>query len=167
MASKDDNQSRYNDIKEVLRHIKNVRENAELLADRLLASGEDEEFCISLLANVASHDRSKLYGIEKDWLHDRFKESNPTEFMMAFHQHVTTNRHHPQFWGGIEDMPRIYVAEMVCDWKARSGEQGGDLREYIKNVAAKRFGISLQGKCYKWIKHFVDLLLENKFVAPS
>lgn len=60
-------------------------------------------------------------------------------------------------------MPSIYVAEMVCDWSARSHEQGNDLRDWIKDRGTKTFGMTVQSKIYKEIKNFVDLLLEPGF----
>ena len=57
-------------------------------------------------------------------------------------------------------MSREQIAEMVCDWSARSKERGTDLRVWIKEDATERFGFNLQSKCYKDIKFFVDLLLD-------
>jgi hypothetical protein len=68
--------------------------------------------------------------------------------------HVKTNRHHPEFWTDqveniinkdnrdepaeivfAEDMPRIFVAEMVCDWLAMAEELGTDPYEWAeKNI---------------------------------
>ena len=76
-----------------------------------------------------------------------------------------TNPHHPEYWGSIHDMPPVYVAEMACDWSARSHEQGNDLRGWIKVKATKTFNMTVQSKVYREIKFFVELLLEPRFNA--
>jgi hypothetical protein len=35
--------------------------------------------------------------------------------------------------------------------------------EYVKEQAIPRYDISPQGKVYKWIKEFLDMLLEKPF----
>ena len=62
-------------------------------------------------------------------------------------------------------MPRIYLAEMVCDWKARSEEFGSSLRDWITNSACKRFGFTDKDPVYKAIFEFVDLLCQKPFEA--
>jgi hypothetical protein len=61
-------------------------------------------------------------------------------------------------------MPEIAVAEMVCDWYARSHEFGTSLRDWIKTEAVDRFKIDLESEQYKWINSFVNILLEDRFV---
>jgi hypothetical protein len=150
-----------NHLKSVIRHIKLVQDNAELLAERLIEKGE-WEFAITLISNSLKHDSSKFHGIE--WLDlrapDKSDPDHKEKLDRAWKQHVATNEHHPEFWGGIKDMPKIYIAEMVCDWKARSTEQGTGLREWIKNQAMEKYELTYQSKQYKWIKEFVDLLLD-------
>ena len=144
----------------VLRHIKNVQEAAKLLGERLIDRGEKDLGRI-LIANSMIHDNSKFFGIE--WEYMSAEETNKEKLQLAVLQHVTTNPHHPEYWGDIKDMPRIYLAEMVCDWHARSVEFGTDLRDWIKNAALEKYGITTQTKVYKTIKEFVDLLLDNPF----
>jgi len=146
----------------LLRHIENVKANAVLLGERILENG-DVNFAKQLIANSMIHDNSKFYGIEWEFLHPDIKETNPAEFELAVRQHTTTNLHHPEAWDTIEDMPRIYVAEMVCDWSARSKEFGNDLRIWIKDKATKKFHFTPQSKTYKTVKEFVDLLLDPTF----
>ena len=61
-------------------------------------------------------------------------------------------------------MPEIAVAEMVCDWYARSQEFGTGLRDWIKNRAVEKFQIDTAGEQYAWVQKFVDLLLQDHFV---
>ncbi len=150
-------------LETLLRHVENVRENCELLAWKLIKEGESE-LGLQLIVNGKSHDNSKFSGIEWLYLHPDIKEKEPELFRTALLQHNKTNLHHPEAWaGGIEEMPRLYIAEMVCDWKSRSNEFGNDLIEWIKEEATDRFKFSTSGRVYKDIKFFVDKLLEKKF----
>lgn len=134
-----------------------------MLGQRLIKEGE-VPFGLELIANGNIHDNSKFHGIEWLYMHDDVLKDDPTKFKMALQQHITTNKHHPECWaGGIDGMPRIYIAEMVCDWHARSSEFGTDLREWIKDKACKKFSMSCSGKIYKQIKDFLDLLLDRSF----
>jgi len=147
-------------IRAVARHIRNVEDNCFLLGEKLILGGEID-LGKQLIANGYVHDASKFTGIEFEYL----STGNPTEenaklkMKLAIHHHAKTNLHHPEAWsGGIKDMPDVYVAEMVSDWKSRSEEFGTDLREWIDDEATKRFNFSKEDKVYKDIKKYVDLL---------
>lgn len=150
-------------LKFLIRHIDNVRQSCMLLGERLIERG-DEQLGIALIANGHAHDCSKFYGSE--WLYlraDLFDSDRKSLFDACQQHHVMTNPHHPEYWGSIHKMPTLYIAEMVCDWSARSHEMGNDLREWIREKATKKFNMKVQSKVYKEIKLFVDLLLEPKF----
>lgn len=151
-------------LKSLLRHISLVQEGCSVLAEKIIENG-DEQLGIMLIANSMIHDNSKFYGVEWEYLTEQASLTNEEKplFDKAILQHIMTNPHHPEYWGGIDKMPRVYLAEAVCDWHARSSEFGTDLREWIKNVAIKKYKISSKGKVYKQIKEFVDLLLERPF----
>lgn len=149
-------------LRSVIRHITLVQQATQLLGERLIECGE-AEFGLALIANGLKHDQSKFHGIEWDFL-VRADDEKAKEYLgIAWRQHVETNSHHPECWGGINEMPRIYVAEMVCDCFARSQEMGTDFRKWIKEDASKKYNFSLNGKIYKQIKFFVDLLLDPEF----
>lgn len=150
-------------LKNIIRHITHVQQSCTLLGDRLILRG-DKEVGHKLIANGFIHDNSKFHSIEWLYLHEDVKASAPDLFQLAVHQHQTRNPHHPEYWDGIGDMPRVYLAEMVCDWHARSHEFGTDLRAYVKNIAAKRFNFTLQGRVHREIKDLVNLLLDTSFV---
>lgn len=138
-----------------------------LLGGRLIENGE-VDLGRMLIANGYIHDNSKFYGIEWEYLNCNewpFPEEKRSLFEAALHQHVTTNKHHPEYWGagGIEEMPRLYLAEMTADWKSRSAEQGSDLMEWVKEKATKKFHFSTSGRVYKELKDFIELLLEKRF----
>ncbi len=144
-----------------MRHIQNVQDTAFLLADRLADRGE---FTLArrLVQRALCHDSSKFEGIEWDFLDiDSSDKENRDKLKLAIHQHQQSNNHHPEFFtGGVSDMSRVQVAEMVCDWKARSDEFGSSLLDWIKDVACERYGFTVRSRAYQKIKYFVDLLLD-------
>ncbi len=153
------------------RHIRLVQDNCFKLAKNLHAMGE-EEFARKLIANALVHDNSKFHGIEWLHLHDSEEGSKPTDIgyvdpenkRMAHLQHVSTNDHHPEFHGGDTlQMSRLQVAEMLCDWKARSDEFGTSLVDWMKTEGYPRFGIPKQGKIAKQMNYFLSLLLDKPF----
>jgi hypothetical protein len=144
------------------RHIDNVRRSCRVLGERLIENGE-LKLGRRLISNGYLHDHSKFAGIEWEYLHGDIKDSSPDDFKKATLQHQSVNKHHPEYWDGVDKMPLIYLAELVCDWNARSTEFGNDLREWIKTKATKRYKMKPQSKVYKQIKDFVDLLLDPAF----
>ena len=147
----------------IQRHIHNVQENCEILSGKLYENDE-KDLARILIANAQIHDNSKLKGIEWKYLHDDVKIDKPELFQAALESHWSNNEHHPEYWhDGILRMPRVYLAEWVCDIKARSNEFGTDMRDFIKTVATKRYKFTVQTKVYKEIKELVDLLLDAPF----
>jgi hypothetical protein len=150
-------------LKSVIRHIQHVRDAALLLGERLIENGEDE-LGLRLIGNSHVHDYSKFRSIEWLYLRDEVKETAPDKFDAALKHHRETNPHHPEYWqDGIKAMPAVYVAEMVCDWKARANEFGTDMKEWINEHICKRHTLSHNTKQYKVIKRFVDTLLDEGF----
>ena len=150
-------------LKSLLRHVDNVRQASLLLGERIIERGE-EKLGIDLITNGQIHDYSKFRGSEWLYLRPELLDSDKKNlFESSKNQHVMTNPHHPEYWGSIHQMPRLYIAEMVCDWSARSHEQGNDLRDWIKEKATKTFDMTVQSRVYREIKFFVDLLLEPAF----
>lgn len=144
-------------MKSLLRHIDNVRDAAILMGERLIKEGE-LEFAKNLIHNSMLHDTTKFKGIEWTDLRDGV---DPEKLKAAHLQHVATNPHHPEYWGGINNMPDVYLAEMICDCYSRAIEAATDLRTWIKEKASERYDISLQGRVYKTLKRFIDLLLDK------
>jgi hypothetical protein len=146
----------------LIRHIELVRDGCILIGKRLIAQGRID-FGRLLIARGHVHDASKFCGIEWRYLHQGNKITK--NVAQAIQQHVETNSHHPEFRGGLENMEEIDVAEMVCDWYARSQEFGTGLRDWIKTNAVPKYKIDLEGDHYRWIVKFIDLLLEPAFEA--
>lgn len=156
-------------MNKLLRHVENVREGCILIGTQLIELGEEDNGR-KLVANGHAHDHSKFFGIEWDYLNDgawpiaHATEQDEHLFRAAVKQHVTTNPHHPEFWaGGIHEMTRVYLAEMVCDWRARASEQGTCIWEWIKGGAATKFGYTTRGRVYREIQSLLGMILEKKF----
>lgn len=147
-------------INRLIRHIRGVQDNAQILGERLMSRGEFN-LGKTLIANSFLHDNSKFFGSEWDFLSVDTNDVSSDELKIGIKQHNRTNRHHPEFYdGGIHDMPKEYVAELVCDWKARSSERGTSLESWILEEGTKRFNFTKNDAVYNTIKNFMSLLLE-------
>lgn len=145
----------------LIRHKTEVLDNCVLLAKKLLeVDSKDDLLVRRLIANGYTHDTSKLV-TTIEWLHLTEADEEDDMLDVAIKEHNESNFHHPEAWDGIKNMNLVSVAEMVCDWKARSSEQGTNLREWIETKATKRWGFTKRDKVYKDIMRFVNLLLEN------
>ena len=109
-------------------HKANVRKFADWLLENLpeLFDNIDLELFNEM---IDEHDDSKFSEEEfepyaQKWFGDGQKTP---EYEEAWKHHWTNNEHHPEFWLG-EDMPYIYILEMLCDWGSFS-MKSGDLNE--------------------------------------
>lgn len=78
---------------------------------------------------IKAHDESKFSEEEfepyaRKWFGDKKKTR---EYELAWEHHWKNNEHHPEYWLG-EDMPYIYILEMLCDWGSFS-IASGDMKE--------------------------------------
>jgi hypothetical protein len=152
-------------IDKICRHISNVQENCLVLGKKLIEAGE-ADLGRKLIANGFIHDNSKFYATEWENL-DHYtgvkEQGDRTKLDLAIAQHNLSNPHHPEYWNGIKNMPRLFVAEMVADWAARASEFGTSLHDWINGGAMKRFAFSKRDKIYREIMHFVNLLVDKPF----
>lgn len=150
-------------LEDLIAHVERVRANALLLAKHWIKNGRSKDARV-LLAKAHVHDASKWAGIEFEMMH-RGPDANGQKLLDAIAQHQSTNDHHPEFWGGLSRMPEVCVAEMVCDWLARSQEFATDLRVYVRTQAAERYNFLYEGSKdrVRWIWEFIDILLPEKF----
>lgn len=86
---------------------------------------------------IDEHDESKFSEEEFDaYAQKWFNGSGKTlEYEEAWKHHWQNNEHHPEYWLG-EDMPYIYILEMLCDWGS-FGIQKGDYKELISFYYSK------------------------------
>ena len=111
-------------------HKKRVSEFADWLKENLpeLFDNIDLELFNEM---IAEHDDSKFSKEEfEPYAQKWFGDGKKTlEYEEAWRHHWTHNEHHPEFWLG-EDMPYIYILEMICDWGSFS-RASGDFMELI------------------------------------
>lgn len=152
-------------VDDLVRHIGKVRDACLLLGKRIIDRGDlgDEEFGRNLIARGFVHDSGKFTGIQWKYLHVGPDVPKPL-LDLAVHDHVHTHDHHAEFFGGIKFMPRIAVAEMVCDWLARSQEFADNLRDWIDEQAVQKYQIDKSWPQWEWIQEFLNLLLKRAFV---
>ena len=89
-------------------------------------------------AIIEEHDDSKFSEEEfepyaQKWFGDKKKSF---EYEEAWKHHWMNNEHHPEYWLG-EDMPYIYILEMICDWGSFSiaKEDFNELSDFYFNKA--------------------------------
>ena len=61
-------------------------------------------------------------------------------------------------------MPQVYIAEMVCDCTARSGEFGSDVRQWFITNATEKYNFKMEDEVGQKIIYFLDMLLEKPFI---
>jgi hypothetical protein len=87
---------------------------------------------------IEEHDESKFSEEEFEPYAQHFygDKKNDFEYSQAWKHHWTHNEHHPEFWLG-ENMPLIYILEMICDWGSFSIDKGDfkELSDFYYNKA--------------------------------
>lgn len=144
-------------IETVFNHIRNVQRSTYKLGLKLIKKGE-VELGRNLISNGQIHDNSKFKGIEFEHL---FYGDPLLPEIIKHHQSV--NPHHPEYWGSIHEMPRVYVAEMVCDWYARSCEFGTGITDWITKTAMEKYDFTENDAIFSTIREMLSLLLERSF----
>jgi hypothetical protein len=130
-----DYQKEYQDY--VLAHKERVKQFADWLKENCpdVFEGVDLD---SFDEVIEEHDESKFSEEEfepyaQKWFGD--KKKTP-EYEEAWKHHWMNNEHHPEYWLG-EDMPYIYILEMICDWGSFSIDKGdlSELSDFYYNKA--------------------------------
>lgn len=121
-----DYQKEYKDY--VIAHKARVMEFADWLEDNCPEVFEEVDVDV-FWDLIEEHDNSKFSEEEfepyaKKWHLDGIKTP---EYEAAWEHHWSNNEHHPEYWDG-EDMPYIYILEMICDWGSFS-IASGDMKE--------------------------------------
>ena len=104
-----------------------------------------------LLDLLKEHDQSKFQPIEfnayrRRWfpteseieqmkqlkeIYNKVKD----DFDLAWVHHYSVNPHHPEFWirpSGVKPMPKIFIAEMLCDWAAMSMQFNSSTKKWYR-----------------------------------
>ena len=118
-------------------HKERVEQFAEWLLTNLPSLFENID-TDDFLELIAEHDESKFSEEEfepyaQKWFGDKKKTR---EYELAWEHHYMNNEHHPEYWDG-EDMPYIYILEMICDWGSFSIASGNmkELSDFYYNKA--------------------------------
>lgn len=127
--------------KEYKDYVVTHKERVEEYSTWLLENCPDlfEEVDIEVFKDlIKEHDASKFSEEEfepyaKKWHLDGIKTP---EYEAAWEHHWSNNEHHPEYWDG-EDMPYIYILEMICDWGSFSLKSGNmkELSDFYYNKA--------------------------------
>jgi hypothetical protein len=152
-------------LDDLLRHKEKVKDAAILLGKRLMERGKSE-LGKQIIVRGFTHDVSKFHGLEWEFLHAG-NDVEPDDLALAMKQHQCFNPHHPEYWGGMENMDQVSVGELCCDWLARSQERGTALREWIKEHGNGRFHLEECAQQKVWMTEFIDILLEDAFVKTD
>lgn len=151
----------------IARHIRNVQDNCLTLGKKMIVLGH-VDIGRKLIANGFIHDNSKFYATEFENLdHYTGLDSTPErklKLQLAVSQHNQSNPHHPEYWGKIQDMPSVYLAECVCDWKSRAEEFGTSLMDWVNGGAMKRFKFTKEETVYIEIVKYSELLCDKPFI---
>ena len=121
----------------ILEHKANVKKFADWLVEKLpeLFEGCNVETFYEV---IEEHDESKYSEEEFEPYAQHFygTKDNDFEYNQAWKHHWMNNEHHPEFWLG-EDMPYIYILEMICDWGSFSIKSGNirELSDFYYNKA--------------------------------
>jgi len=121
----------------VVAHKERVSQFAEWLKENLPDLFENID--IDLFDEmIRDHDESKFSEEEfepyaQKWFGDGKKTP---EYEAAWEHHYMNNEHHPEYWNG-DDMPYIYILEMLCDWGSFSIDKGDfkELSDFYYNKA--------------------------------
>lgn len=144
----------------IQRHKENVIKNCDIIGRKLIQSGEIK-MGLRLIANSYPHDCPKLTSpLQFNFL---FQTDDKELLKLAISEHNTTSDHHPNFYGGIDFMEPVKIAEVVADLAARSAEQGSCLKDYLTEIYYPKYDIKTNSKVDKYIRKFVGLLLDDKF----
>lgn len=152
-------------INTILRHVKRVEDNCNLLARKLMDT--DPELAIDLIKRGRNHDLSKF----SPYLFESLWPDHPN-FEAAIRFHRSIESHHPEYYatasrggGGIYDMTEADFTEMICDCLARSQEFGNDIRDWFfkDEFAPTKYDYKGDKAIYDKIEKYLNLLLTPTF----
>jgi hypothetical protein len=121
----------------IIEHKERVKQFADWLKENLSEIFEDVDLG-AFDEVIEEHDESKFGEEEFEAYAKKFFgkqdiNGKPLGYIPGFEEawthHWMNNEHHPEHWLG-EDMPLIYILEMICDWGSFSIAEG-DPRELI------------------------------------
>lgn len=130
-----------NNVRKAWENIKNNEECIQLIKKYIPSISISTDTLDEL---IYLHDLSKYESEEFDAYRKNFypisqeeKDDNKQAFEEAWKHHYMNNLHHWDYWyhtNNLNNMPFIYVVEMICDWEAMGYQFGNTSKEwYDKN----------------------------------
>lgn len=145
-----------------------VTKSCKKLANYLM-SKDIENHAMALMERAKVHDNSKitcedelraLSGIIEDKSCLRDASSRLSQLKLdAIKLHHKHNAHHPEHFKNCEDMTKLDIMEMCCDWHARSTQYGTDLIEFVKIRQEDRF--HFPQRMYEEILYYCNILIRE------
>lgn len=146
-------------------HVQMVQNNLQLFINASI----DEEQKRQLMGRFLAHDMSKTEEPEftpyvwrywrTTWRQKYYRGEIDTRFTEVFDalpvdyfitqgvwHHVQHNRHHPEYHLDHDDMNKVDLIEMVCDWCAVSEERHGNIFDWIEYVVPRRYHFGMVKK---------------------
>ena len=134
--------AKYLEKKGATKHAEMLRERA-IFHDNSKINNDDELNALSRIIN----DKSSL--IDASVQLSSIKQD-------AIKLHWKHNAHHPEFHSSIEDMTRLDIMEMCCDWHARSSQYGTNFLEFVETRQKDRF--HFPDWMYEEVLHYCKIL---------
>ena len=160
-------QEKLEQIRDTIVHKKYVLDSCMTLALWLIQN-EDEQLGLKLLQRATIHDNSKLsyeeldalakISTDKSCLEDAHAKMSEYK-KQAIELHWKNNRHHPEFFSCYENMSKLDILEMICDWHSRSVQYGTDMKEFVRIRQENRFHFPKEMMDMIW--YYIDILLEE------
>ena len=132
-----------------------TREHIDRVRNCLSLIAASTDFKEELIARGVAHDASKFGPEERVpyiWLTEfhrcrrdgklfQYPNGIEAQIHLAVAHHLQSNRHHPEFHGNPNDMTKVDLIEMVCDWTAMAqefGQDGGSARGWANKTIGYR-----------------------------
>lgn len=154
-------------IKDTITHKKIVLD-AGFKISKYFFENSQIDLGIKILQRVAVHDNSKFSRKELESLSEIYKSDEcfkNAKYTLSEKEknnielHWRHNSHHPEHFKDIEDMSKVDVVEMVCDWYARSIQYKTDLIDFIKTRQVTRF--NFPEHIWEEILYYANILLQE------
>lgn len=155
-------------FRDTLIHKSFVRKSCEILARYLEKEGASNHAKM-LRQRAIVHDNSKIENSDElnalsRIINDKTCLTNASSQLSTIKQdaiklHWKHNTHHPEFFKSMEDMSRLDIMEMCCDWHARSSQYKTDFLSFVETRQKDRF--HFPEWMYAEIMHYCKILASS------
>lgn len=152
-------------INDLFEHKKYVLDSCKRLSLYLIESENEVDLALELLKRAAVHDNSKLESEEFDnfiglkcgakaFVNAQVTLNNYEKEKIQLHW--KNNRHHPEHFNNVQEMSKLDILEMICDWDARSRQYQTDLIEFVETRQENRF--HFPEEMFKTIMYYCNII---------